>query len=150
AEEFGVRVVLPRFGMVLGKTGGALPKMLLPFRLFVGGPILPGTQQISWIHQKDLSDLIIWLIDRPEISGPVNVVAPETVTMKEFCRKLGKALQRPSWIPVPEFVLKIAFGEMAEVLTTGQDVKPLIAEENGFHFSYPKLDVALQSLLRHT
>ena len=146
AEEFGVRVVLPRFGMVLGKTGGALPKMLLPFRLFMGGPISPGTQHISWIHQKDLSDLIIWLIDRPEISGPVNVVAPQTVTMEEFCRKLGKALRRPSWIPVPEFVLKIAFGEMAEVLTTGQAVQPFIALQKGFNFSYPQLDSALQSL----
>ncbi len=146
AEELGVRVVLPRFGMVLGKTGGALPKMLLPFRLFMGGPISPGTQHISWIHQKDLSDLIIWLIERPEISGPVNAVAPETVTMEEFCRKLGKALRRPSWIPVPEFALKIAFGEMAEVLTTGQAVQPFIAQQKGFNFSYSQLDSALQSL----
>lgn len=148
AEEFGVRVVLPRIGMVLGKTGGALPKMLLPFRLFMGGPVLPGTQQISWIHQKDLSDLFVWLLGKPEISGPVNAVAPETVTMKEFCKTLGKVLNRPSWFPVPEFVLKLAFGEMATILTTGQDVKPSVAEQNGFNFSYPKLDMALQSLFK--
>lgn len=146
AEEFGVRVVLPRIGMVLGKTGGALPKMLLPFRLFVGGPVLPGTQQISWIHQKDLSELIVWLLGKPEISGPVNAVAPETVTMKEFCKTLGKALNRPSWFPVPEFVLKLAFGEMATLMTTGQEVRPSVAEQNGFNFAYPKLDMALQSL----
>ncbi|UCE62972.1 MAG: TIGR01777 family oxidoreductase, partial [Nitrospirota bacterium] len=149
AEDFGVRVVLPRIGMVLGNTGGALAKMVLPFRLFLGGPISPGTQQVSWIHQKDLSDLIVWLLSKPEISGPVNAVAPETVTMKEFCRTLGKALNRPSWFPVPEFVLKVAFGEMASVMTTGQDVKPLIAEQHGYKFSYPKLDLALQSLFKN-
>jgi uncharacterized protein (TIGR01777 family) len=150
AEDFGVRVVLPRIGMVLGSTGGALAKMVLPFRLFLGGPISPGTQQISWIHQKDLSELIVWLLGKPEISGPVNAVAPKTVSMKEFCRSFGRALNRPSWFPIPEFVLKLALGEMASVLTTGQDVRPLIAQNNGFHFSYPKLDVALQSLFRHT
>ena len=148
AEEIGVRVVLPRIGMVLGKTGGALPKMLLPFKLFMGGPIAPGTQHLSWIHQKDLSDLIIWLLEKPEISGPVNAVAPESATMKEFCRQLGKALHRPSWFPVPEFVLKLAFGEMASVLTTGQVVKPFMAQQKGFTFSYPKLDLALQSLFK--
>jgi uncharacterized protein (TIGR01777 family) len=148
AQEFGVRVVLPRIGMVLGNTGGALPKMLLPFRLFMGGPISPGTQHISWIHQKDLSNLIVWLLGKPEITGPVNAVAPDTVSMKEFCRTLGKALHRPSWIPVPEFVLKLAFGEMATVLTTGQNVQPFIAQRKGFNFLYPKLDVALQSLCK--
>ena len=150
AEDFGVRVVLPRIGMVLGSTGGALGKMVLPFRLFLGGPISPGTQQISWIHQKDLSELIVWLLGKPEISGPVNAVAPETVNMKELCQSFGRALNRPSWVPIPELVLKLALGEMATVLTTGQDVRPMIAEENGFHFSYPTLDVALQSLFRHT
>ena len=148
AEELGIRVILPRIGMVLGKTGGALPKMLLPFKLFMGGPISPGTQHLSWIHQKDLSDLIAWLLDKPEISGPVNAVAPESVTMKEFCHTLGTALHRPSWFPVPEFVLKLAFGEMATVLTTGQDVQPFIAQQKGFTFSYPRLDLALQSLLK--
>lgn len=148
AEEFGIRVVLPRIGMVLGKTGGALPKMLLPFRLYLGGPISPGTQHISWIHQNDLSDLIVWLLGKPEISGPVNAVAPETVTMKEFCQTLGKVLNRPSWFPVPEFALKLAFGEMAEVLTTGQNVKPIIAQREGFTFSYPTLSSAFEELFR--
>ena len=149
AEDFGVRVVLPRIGMVLGSTGGALAKMVLPFRLFLGGPVSPGTQQVSWIHQKDLSELIVWLLGKPEISGPVNAVAPQTVSMKEFCRSLGQSLNRPSWFPVPEFVLKIALGEMAMVLTTGQRVRPLIAEQHGYHFTYPNLDFALQSLFKN-
>ncbi len=148
AETFGVRVVLPRIGMVLGKTGGALPKMLLPFRLFLGGPILPGTQKVSWIHLEDLSALIEWTLKKPEISGPVNAVSPECVTMEEFCQTLGHALHRPSWFPVPGFVLKLALGEMATLMTTGQEVKPVVAEQNGFHFSYPQLDLALQSLFR--
>ena len=149
AEDCGVRVVLPRIGMVLGSTGGALAKMVLPFRLFLGGPVSPGTQQVSWIHQKDLSELIVWLLGKPEISGPVNAVAPQTVSMKEFCRSLGQSLNRPSWFPVPEYVLKIALGEMATVLTTGQKVRPLIAEQNGYHFTYPHLDFALQSLFKN-
>ena len=119
--------------------------MLLPFNLFIGGPISPGTQHISWIHQKDLSDLIVWLLGKLEVSGPVNAVAPETVTMNEFCRTLGKVLHRPSWLPVPKFVLKLAFGEMSTVLTTGQDVQPFKAQQKGF-ISYPTLGSALTSL----
>lgn len=150
AEELGVRVILLRTGMVLGKTGGALPKMILPFRLFVGGPISPGTQKVSWIHQEDLSEMILWLIEKPNISGPVNAVSPETVSMKEFCKTLGRALNRPSWVPVPEFVLNLALGEMATVMTKGQEVRPLVLKENGFTFAYPNLDLALQSLFKES
>lgn len=146
AEEFGVRVILLRIGMVLGKTGGALSRMALPFRLFLGGPISPGTQKVSWIHQKDLSELMNWLLNKSEIFGPVNAVAPESVTMKEFCKTFGHVLDRPSWIPVPEFILNLTLGEMATLMTTGQEVRPLVAEQKGFNFSYPKLDSALQSL----
>jgi len=146
AEEFGVRVILLRIGMVLGQTGGALSRMALPFRLFLGGPISPGTQKVSWIHQKDLSELMNWLLHKSDIFGPVNAVAPESVTMKEFCKTFGHVLDRPSWIPVPEFVLNLTLGEMATLMTTGQEVRPLVAEQKGFNFSYPKLDSALQSL----
>ena len=147
AQGFGVRVLVLRFGMVLGKSGGALPKMALPFRFFLGGPILPGTQKVSWIHQKDLSDLIEWLLHKPEISGPVNAVAPESVSMKEFCKALGHALGRPSWFPVPGFILNLALGEMATLMTTGQAVRPVVADQTGFTFSFPRLDSALRSLL---
>jgi uncharacterized protein len=97
-----------RTGMVLEQDGGALPKMLLPFRLFVGGPIMPGTQWVSWIHRRDHIGLIQWILVTPDISGPVNAVAPEAVTMKRFCEALGRSLHRPSWLSVPSFALHVA------------------------------------------
>ena len=99
AGQFGTRVVLLRTGMVLGQDGGALPRMLLPFRLFAGGPILPGTQWVSWIHRRDLIGLIQWAIRTKALSGPLNAVAPEAVTMKRFCHTVGNVLHRPSWLP---------------------------------------------------
>ncbi|MDH4209344.1 MAG: TIGR01777 family oxidoreductase, partial [Anaerolineae bacterium] len=97
AAEFGVRVVMLRTGMVLEQDGGALPMMLLPFQIFVGGPALPGTQWVSWIHLRDHIGLIQWLLTMPSVSGPVNAVAPEAVTMNRFCELLGQVLHRPSW-----------------------------------------------------
>jgi len=145
-EALGLRVIPIRIGMVLGPDGGALSKMTLPFRMFLGGPILPGTQFVSWIHREDLARLILFLMTHSSIRGPVNAVAPETVTMKAFCTALGKAMNRPSLFPVPEFVLRIVLGELATMLTTGQRVQPLQALEAGFSYSYATLQAALDSI----
>ncbi len=147
AAEFGVRVVTLRTGMVLEQEGGALPKMLLPFRLFAGGPILPGTQWVSWIHRRDHIGLIQWLLATPHISGPVNAVAPEAIRMNRFCELLGQVLHRPSWLPVPGFALQMALGELGTLMTTGQRVNPAKALAGGYVFHYPTLEPALRAIL---
>ena len=147
AAEFGVRVVMLRTGMVLEQDGGALPKMLLPFRLFAGGPILPGTQWVSWIHRRDHIGLIQWLLTAPTISGPVNAVAPEAVRMSRFCEVLGQTLHRPSWLPVPGFALHLALGELGTLMTTGQRVHPAKALSGDYVFHYPTLEPALRAIL---
>lgn len=146
AEAFGLRVVRLRSGMVLGEDGGALPRMLTPFRFFLGGPISPGNQWVSWIHRHDLIGLIHWALINPKVSGPVNGTAPEAVTMREFCRTLGHVMGRPSWFPVPEFALRLALGELASLMTTGQRVEPSAALRGGFVFRYPNLEQALQAI----
>lgn len=146
ARSAGVRVVCLRIGMVLEQDGGALAKMVPPFRAFVGGPIAPGTQWVSWIHRADLIGLIEWSLTNDQVAGPLNAVAPEPVTMKDFCKALGKALNRPSWLPVPEFALRLAFGELASFMTTGQRVFPKVALNSGYQFRYPQLDSAFQSI----
>lgn len=148
-KTLGMRVLTVRFGMVLGLDGGALPKMMFPFKLFLGGPVLPGSQYVSWIHHEDLSRLIVWLCTTRSVTGPVNGVAPEPVTMRDFCATLGKAMNRPSFFPVPEFVLRTVLGELSTMLTTGQRAHPKKALEGGFSFSYPTLYGALHSLVRH-
>ena len=133
--------------MVLGPDGGALSKMTLPFHLFLGGPVSPGTQYVSWIHRDDVARLILFAIIHSRINGPVNGVAPEAVTMREFSRTLGHAMNRPSWLPVPKFILETALGELATMLTTGQCVHPQKALENGFSYAYPTLQKALQEIV---
>jgi hypothetical protein len=147
AVEMGVRVVMLRTGMVLEQDGGALPKMLLPFRFFAGGPIMPGTQWVSWIHRRDHIGLIQWLLTNPNVSGPVNAVAPEAVTMNRFCEVLGQVLHRPSWLPVPGFALQAALGELGTLMTTGQRVTPAKALFGGYGFHYPTLEPALRAIL---
>jgi len=147
AAEFDVRVVTLRTGMVLEQDGGALPKMLLPFRLFAGGPIMPGTQWVSWIHRRDHIGLIQWILVTPDISGPINAVAPEAVTMNRFCEVLGRILHRPSWLPVPGFALRMALGELGTLMTTGQRVNPSKALSRGYVFHYPNLEPALRAIL---
>ncbi len=143
-----VRVVRVRIGMVLEKDGGALAKMIPPFKAFVGGPIMPGTQWVSWIHRTDLIGLIEWSLINEQISGVVNAVAPGAVTMRDFCKGLGKAINRPSWLPVPGFALQLAFGELASFMTTGQRVTPRVAVKEGYQFRYPQLDSALRAIFR--
>ncbi len=147
AEEFGTRVVLLRTGMVLERDGGALPKMLLPFRLCLGGPIMPGTQWVSWIHRNDHVGLIEWALTTATVSGPINAVAPQPERMQAFCSTLGRVLRRPCWLPVPETVLSLALGELGTVMTTGQRVSPQKALEQGYVFQYPSLEPALRAIL---
>jgi len=147
AGQFGTRVVLLRTGMVLERDGGALPKMMLPFRLFAGGPVLPGTQWVSWIHRSDLIGLIQWALATPTISGPVNAVAPEPVTMNAFCDVLGKVLHRPSWLPVPGLALRLMLGELGTLMTTGQRVEPAKARAGGYSFRYPSVESALRAIV---
>jgi len=147
AGELGARVVILRTGMVLEQDGGALPKMLLPFRLFAGGPIMPGSQWVSWIHRRDHIGLIQWALTTPTVSGPINAVAPEPVTMKTFCEVLGRVIHRPSWLPVPEVALNILLGELGTMMTTGQRVIPAKAMAGGYTFRYPTLEAALQTIL---
>ena len=133
--------------MVLGKDGGALQKMLLPFKLFMGGPIGTGTQPVSWIHVEDLGRLVSAILEQPAFKGVVNAASPYPVTMKEFCRQLGWTLGRPSWLPVPALALRIGLGELATLMTHGQSVKPLVAQQLGFAFQYPDLESALSAIL---
>ena len=147
AAELGVRVVMLRTGMVLEQDGGALPKMLLPFRLFAGGPFMPGTQWVSWIHRRDHIGLIRWLLATPGISGPLNAVAPEAVTMNRFCDAIGQVLHRPSWLPVPGFALHAALGELGMLMTTGQRINPAKALSGGYVFHYPTLEPALRAIM---
>lgn len=148
ASEFGTRVVLLRTGMVLERDGGALPKMLLPFRLYLGGPITPGTQWVSWIHRSDHVGLIEWAVSTPSVSGPINAVAPEPERMQAFCATLGRVLNRPSWLPVPGTALRLGLGELSTLMTTGQRVSPEKALTSGYVFHYPTLEVALQTILK--
>lgn len=146
AQELGVRVVITRFGTVLESDGGALPKMARPFRFFLGGPIGSGKQWFSWTHREDLIGIIKYVLENKAISGPINVTAPQPVTNKEFSSAIGRALGRPSWLPVPGFVLKIAFGELGSVLLTGQRVMPEKISKAGYQFKYPDVDRALRAI----
>ena len=141
------RVVFIRTGFVLGTTGGGLPKLLRPYRFFVGGPVGSGHQTMSWIHVDDWVGLVVWAIGSGAVSGPINATAPHPVTNTELSRAIGRALHRPSWIPVPAAVLKLMFGEMAKVmLLRGQRVLPRRALELGYHFRHEEVDGALSRL----
>ena len=142
-----VRVVRLRLGVVLGEGGGALERMVTPFKFFAGGPLGSGRQSISWIHRDDVVGLIDLALRDERAGGALNATAPEPQTMRDFCRTLGKVLSRPSWAPVPEFVLKLALGEMADMLLTGQRVVPAAALKLGYRFRYPQLESALRAIL---
>lgn len=145
AEDHGLRVVWLRTGIVLGANGGALAKMVPPFKLFAGGPLGSGKQWMPWIHLEDEVGLIEFLMENPDAHGPINATAPNPVTMKEFCKTLGKVLHRPSWAPVPAFALRILLGEMANMLLTGQRALPAEAQRLGYTFRYPTLPEALEA-----
>jgi len=147
AEALGVRVCCVRTGIVLGADGGALKKMLLPFRAGIGGRMGSGRQWMSWITRADIVALIRWLIDHDSARGAYNGTAPAPVTNAEFARALGAALNRPTLLPTPASALKLLFGEMADILLTGQRVVPRRAMAEGFAFKYPELSAALSAVL---
>jgi uncharacterized protein len=147
ATSAATRVVYIRSGVVLERSGGVLPRLMMPFRYFVGGPLGSGRQYLSWIHRIDWIEMIRWIIDTPSINGPVNATAPEPVTNRQFARALGRAMRRPSFMPAPAFVLRLVLGEMADPLAlTGQRVIPQCALSHGFHFRYPEIDLALRGI----
>ena len=147
AAPVGTRVVLLRTGIVLERSGGALAKLLPPFRFFVGGPMGSGRQYVSWIHRLDYLEMVRWIIDTPGIDGAVNATAPHPVTNREFARAVGRALRRPSFVPAPAFALKILLGEMAQpLILTGQRVIPARALSHGYHFRYPEIDIAMRGI----
>jgi len=147
AEAAGVRVIYLRFGVVLDKQSGALPRIALPFKFGLGGRIGSGQQPFSWIALKDLMAAIEFLLKRSDITGPVNLVAPQCVTQQQFAKTLGKVLQKPTFMPTPGFLLKLAFGEMAEeLLLKGQHVVPKRLSELGFQFQAATLEEALKEI----
>lgn len=139
----GIRVAFSRFGIILGKDEGALPRIALPYKMFVGGTVGSGEQWMSWVHIKDIARALRFIAETESISGPVNVTAPSPVTMKEFGKTLGSVLGRPHWLPVPAFALKVAMGEMSALVLEGQKVLPSVLLEHGYQFEYPELHSAL-------
>jgi len=147
AAELGMRVVRVRTGVVLDGDGGALAKMLPPFRMGVGGPVAGGRQYISWIHADDLVGIMLAAADGEQWSGAVNATAPEPLQNKDFSKVLGEVLHRPSLLPVPAFALRALYGDMAEIVTTGARVMPARALMLGYSFKQPTLGPALESAL---
>ena len=147
-EELGVRRAILRTGVVLSANGGALPKMALPFKFFVGGPIGSGKQWLSWIHMADEVAAIRFLIENKAATGRFNLAAPNPLTNADFSRAIGKAMGRPAVMPVPAFALKLVFGELSTTLLTGQRVVPQRLQELGFTFQFSEAEEALRDLLK--
>ena len=146
AKDKGARVVITRFGIVLGEKGGALSQMIPLFKKYIGGPIGSGRQWFSWVHIKDLAEAFVFLLKHPEISGPVNLCSPNPVRNKELAKALGKALHKPSFMPAPGFMIKLVLGEFGSVILEGQRVLPKKLLDHGFAFQYADIGKALQSL----
>jgi uncharacterized protein (TIGR01777 family) len=147
SAEAGLRVVLTRFGIVLGRGGGALASMAQPFRWFVGGPLGRGDQAVSWVHLDDVVAAILRAVDDTDLSGPVNVTAPAAVSNRELSAEIGRALGRPSWLRTPAAALKLVFDDGAEPLLGGQAVVPTELRRIGFVWRYPHLAEALTEAL---
>jgi uncharacterized protein (TIGR01777 family) len=146
AERAETRVVLLRTGIVLERSGGALPKMMRPFKFFVGGRIGSGRQQMSWIHRLDWIEIVRWVVQTPDASGPLNATAPHPVTNAEFSRALGRWMHRPSLLPAPGFAVKLVAGELGNEILSGQRVVPAKALALGYHFRYPEIDIAFRGI----
>lgn len=146
AKDLGVRLVILRVGIVLG-MGGAIAKMIPPFKLFAGGPIGSGHQWFSWIHREDLVNLILASLRRSDIEGVYNATAPNPVRMSDFSHTMGQVLKRPSWLPVPGFALEVLLGDAAVVVLEGQEVVPKRTLQFGFEYQYPNLKSALENIL---
>lgn len=145
-SESGVRLVIPRIGIVLA-NGGALGKMIGPFKMFAGGPIGSGRQWFSWIHRDDLVGFITQAVERADMSGVYNATSPNPVRMGELCQTLGSVMNRPSWLPVPDFVLEVLLGDGANVVLEGQQVLPKKTQATGFMYKYPELKPALSEII---
>jgi uncharacterized protein len=147
AKNKGARVITTRFGIVLGKTGGALGTMLPLFKYGVGGPLGSGSQWFSWIHIRDLSNAILFLLEKKEAEGAFNLCSPNPVNNRELARAIGRILHRPSFFPAPGFIIRLLLGEFGSVLLKGQRVLPARLLEHGFSFAYPQLESALKDIL---
>ena len=148
AAEFGARVVILRFGVILAKNGGALPKMVLPFRFCAGGPVGSGRQWMSWIALQDVTGIVAYALSNANMTGTFNIVAPQPARNADFARALGHVLRRPAIFPTPSFALRLALGEMADaLLLSSQRVLPRRIEEAGYRFAQPELGGALRSVL---
>lgn len=147
AKEKGARVVITRFGLVLGRGGGVLKKMLPAFRFFVGGPLGDGRQWFPWIHLRDLASALLFVIENSEISGPVNFTAPDPVRHKDLAKTLAKFLKRPSAMPAPGFMLRLALGEMGQALLSSQRIIPSKLTKFGFDFKFPTIEKAIKDLV---
>lgn len=146
AENLGIRTALCRFGIILDRTEGALPKMALPYHLFVGGPIGKGEQWMSWIHLDDVVEAILYIINNEDIKGAVNFTAPHPLKMTEFGKTLGIVLKRPHWISAPAYALRMALGEMSLLVLEGQHVLPEKLLRAGYPFLYDRLEPALRNI----
>jgi uncharacterized protein len=144
AEELGLRVATTRTGVILSEQGGAISKMLTPFKLGVGGPVAGGRQYLPWVHVDDAAGAMAFCLDSEGASGPLNVSAPEPATNAEFSKALGRVLRRPAVLPVPALALKLLYGEMGQVVITGVRMVPARLRELGYEFRRPKLDDALR------
>jgi uncharacterized protein (TIGR01777 family) len=144
AEELGVRVVLTRTGVVLSESGGALAKMLPFFKAGIGGPVAGGRQYVPWVHLDDVVGVILFALDTEAVAGPVNVTAPEPATNRELSKALGRVLRRPAVAPVPALAVRALYGQMAEIVTTGQRAVPARLTELGYGFEQPVLEAALR------
>ena len=148
AEDLGLRVVRLRLGVVLAADGGALARMLPPFRAFLGGPIGSGRQWMSWIHRDDVTGLVADTLANESYHGAVNATAPQPVTNRDFARMLGRVLARPAWLPTPAFALRLMVGEMADLLLSGQRVLPGVADRLGYRWRFTELGGALQASIQ--
>ncbi|MGE7906851.1 TIGR01777 family oxidoreductase [Peribacillus sp. NPDC094092] len=148
SRSYSERLVLTRFGVILGEKDGALPMMVLPYKLFGGGKMGKGNQWLSWIHIHDVVRAIIFCMNDQRIEGPVNFTAPNPVQMDTFGKTIGAILHRPHWLPVPPFFLKKLLGEMSMLVLEGQNVLPSKLKEEGFTFNFPTLKEALQNTLK--
>lgn len=147
AQKKGARVVITRFGIVLGKNGGAMGQMLPLFKYFLGGPLGSGRQWFSWVHMQDLAEAFIFLLQHGEISGAVNLCSPEPVRNSELGKAIEKVMHRPSFMPAPGFMIRLMLGEFSSVVLKGQRVIPRRLLDAGFKFQYPYIEDALKSII---
>jgi len=148
AESLGIRVAFARFGVILGRNSGALPPMLLPYQMYIGGTIGSGEQWLSWVHIDDVVRAIYFAIINENIRGPFNITAPNAMRMKEFGQTIAEVMGRRHWMPVPSFAMRLALGEQSSLVLEGQHVLPTVLQQHHFTFKYPVLKQALEDLLK--